>query len=325
MEVGCKGSNLHRKEVNGRCLVLYSLVVHAGRKLDIIINGILLGAAFSMMGMGFALLFGVGKVFDLAYGSYYTIVPYLAVTLSPFFYSKFGPGLAFLIALLAVAVLGYLLHRFLINPIRSKPMNIFIMTIAIAIVVQEVMVAIWGSSDINIPLVLRGTTNILGVMVLNQKIAILAVSLTTIFLLWLFLTKTKTGLAIRVVAERPAVARIVGIKINNIYAVTAIVGSVIAGVSGFFMCSLYSANPFSWNEVMTVGFLVTVMAGLGNMWGVIPAGLIMGIIETLVAFSFPQGAYMKRPVVLIILILLLIFRPHGLFGVKGWVEEEKQA
>jgi branched-chain amino acid transport system permease protein len=162
------------------------------------------------------------------------------------------------------------------------------------------------------------------VTVLNQKLAIMFVSLVTILLVWLFLTKTKVGLAIRVVAESPQVAKIVGIKINKVYAITAIVGAVISGLSGFFMCSIYSANPFSWMEAMTVGFLVIVMAGLGNMWGVIPAGLIMGVIETLVSFSFPQGAYMKRPVVLIILILLLIFRPHGLFGVKGWVEEEKQ-
>lgn len=296
-----------------------------GEKLDIIINGILLGTAFSMMGMGFALLFGVGKVFDLAYGSYYTIVPYLAVALAPFFYFRFGIGLTFLIGLVAVAVFGYLLHRFLINPIRNKPMNIFIMTIAVAVVIQEVMVAIWGSSDINIPSVWSGTTIILGVTVLNQKIAIMVVSLVTILLLWLFLTRTKMGLAIRVVAERPEVAKIVGIKVNKIYAMTAIIGAVIAGVSGFFMCSIYSANPFSWNEAMTVGFLVIVIAGLGNIWGVIPAGIIMGIIETLISFSFPQGAYMKRPVVLVILILLLVFRPQGLFGVKGWVEEEKQA
>jgi branched-chain amino acid transport system permease protein len=293
--------------------------------LDIIINGILLGTAFSMMGMGFALLFGVGKVFDLAYGSYYTLVPYFAVALAPLFYFRFGLGLSFLISLVAVAVFGYLLHRFLINPIRNMPMNIFIMTIALAVVIQEVMVAIWGSSDRNIPSVWAGTTIILGVTVLNQKIAIMVVSLVTILLLWLFLTKTKAGLAIRVVAENPQVAKIVGIKINKVYAMTAIVGAVISGLSGFFMCSIYSANPFSWMEAMMVGFLVIVMAGLGNIWGVIPAGLIMGVIETLVSFSFPQGAYMKRPVVLIILIFLLIFRPHGLFGVKGWVEEEKQA
>jgi branched-chain amino acid transport system permease protein len=296
-----------------------------GEKVDIIINGILLGFAFAMMGMGFALLFGVGRVFDLVYGTYYTIVPYIVVAIAPLFYFRFGLGLAFLVGLIIVGLFGYLLHRFLINPIRNKPMNIFIMTIALAVVVQEVMVAIWGSLDINVPSVWPGTTIILGVTVLNQKIAIMVVSLVTILFLWLFLNRTKMGLAIRVVAERPEVAKIVGISVNKVYAVTAIIGAVISGVSGYFMCSLYSANPFSWGEAMTVGFIVIIMAGLGNMWGVIPAGIIMGVIETLISFSFPQGAYMKRPVVLVILILLLVFRPQGLFGVKGWVEEEKQA
>jgi len=282
-----------------------------------------LGTAFAMMGMGFALLFGVGRVFDLAYGSYYTMVPYIAVAVGPLFYFRFGLGLAFLVGLIIVGLFGYLLHRFLINPIRNKPMNIFIMTIALAHVVQELMVHIWGSLDINVPSVWPGTTKILGVMVLNQKLAILAVSIIMIIGLWLFLEKTKMGLAIRVVAERPGVAKIVGIKVNQVYAVTAIIGAVISGVSGYFMCSIYSATPFLWVEAMTVGFIVIIMAGLGNMWGVIPAGIIMGVIETIISFSFPQGAYMKRPVVLIILILLLVFRPQGLFGVKGWVEEEK--
>lgn len=291
--------------------------------MDIIVNGILLGMAFSMMGMGFALLFGVGKVFDLAYGSYYTLAPYLTVAIVPLFYFRFGTIPAFIVALTAVALIGYMIHRFLINPIRDKPMNIFIMTIALAMLIQEAMVAVWGSEDIYVPNVWGGTTMIFGVMVLNQKMAIMIVSLLVIFSLWFFLTKTKTGLALRVVAEKPEVARIVGINLKKMYILIALIGSVISGISGFFMCSLYSATPFVWVEVMTVGFLVIVMAGLGNIWGVIPAGLIMGFIETSIAFSFPQGAYLKRPAVLIILILLLTFRPSGLFGVKGWVEEEK--
>ena len=291
--------------------------------MDIIVNGILLGAAFAMMGIGFALLIGVGKVFDLAYGSYYTMVPYIAVSMASFFHFRFGLAVGFAVALAAVGATGFIFHRFLINPIRNKPMNIFIMTIAVAIVIQEIIMAISGSSDINIPSVWPGISSIFGVIVLNQKIAILFVSLSIIFLLWLLLSKTKIGLAIRVVAEKPEAAKYVGVRVHRIYAVTAVVGAVISGISGFFMCSLHSANPFSWTEAMTVGFLVTVMAGLGNIWGVIPAGIIMGIVETLVAFSFPQGAYMKRPVVLVILILLLLFRPQGLFGVKGWVEEHE--
>jgi len=293
--------------------------------MDIIINGILLGTAFALMGLGFALLFGVGKVFDLAYGSYYSLVPYIAVGLSPYFYFNFGLGASFIIGLLAVIVFAYCLHRFLINPIRKKPMNIFIMTLALAVVVQELMIAIWGSTDVNIPVVWPGVTVIWGVMVLNQKIAIMIVAIAMITLLWLFLTKTKTGVAVRIVAERPAVAQIVGININRIYLLTAIIGSLVSGISGYFMCSIYSANPLSWIEALTTGFVVIIMAGLGNIWGVIPAGLLMGLIETLIAFSFPQGAYMKRPAVLVILILLLIFRPHGLFGVKGWVEEESKS
>lgn len=293
--------------------------------MDIIVNGILLGVAFAMMGLGFALLFGVGKVFDLTYGSYYAMVPYFAVALGPFFYFKFGIGLAFILGLILTVLFAYCLHRFLINPIRMKPMNVFILTLAVAIIVQELFIAIWGSSDVNIPSVWPGTTNIFGVLVLNQKVAILIVSAIMIALLWVFLTKTKAGLAIRVVAEKPSVAEFVGIKVHRIYLLTAAVGAIVSGISGYFMCSIYSASPLSWLEALNTGFVVIIMAGLGNIWGVIPAGIIMGLIETIIAFSFPQGAYMKRPVVLVILILLLAFRPHGLFGVKGWVEEEYKA
>lgn len=289
--------------------------------MDIIINGLLLGAAFAMMGLGFALLFGVGKVFDLTYGTYYALVPYLTVALGPFFYFKFGLGMAFILGIILTIIFALFLHHFLINPIRTKPMNIFILTLAVAIIVQELFIAIWGSSDINIPSVWPGTSNILGVLVLNQKIAILIVSVIMIICLWLFLTKTKAGLAIRVVAEKPQVAEFVGIKVSRIYLLTAVVGALVSGISGYFMCSIYSANPLSWLEALNTGFVVIIMAGLGNIWGVVPAGILMGIIETIIAFSFPQGAYMKRPVVLIILILLLVFRPHGLFGVKGWAEE----
>ncbi|MEE9911207.1 MAG: branched-chain amino acid ABC transporter permease [Deltaproteobacteria bacterium] len=293
--------------------------------MDILINGTLLGSAFAMMGLGFALLFGVGKVFDLAYGSYFALVPYFTVALSPFFYFKFGLGLAFLLGLLLTIVFAFCLHRFLINPIRMKPMNVFILTLAVAVIVQELFIAVWGSSDINIPSVWPGTTSILGVRVLNQKLLILIMSVIMIIVLWAFLTKTKAGLAIRVVAEKPPVAQFVGIKVNRIFLLTAVIGAIVSGISGYLMCSIYSASPLSWMEALNTGFVVIIMAGLGNIWGVIPAGLLMGIIETLISFSFPQGAYMKRPVVLVILILLLVFRPHGLFGVKGWVEEEYKA
>ena len=289
--------------------------------MDILVNGILLGSGYAMMGIGFALLFGVAKVFDLTYGSYYILAPYLVVGAFPFLIPYIGLGGTLILSLAIVGAIGYLIHWALITPLRDQHMSVFILTISLALAIQEIMVAIWSSQPINIPSLWSGITEILGVPVLNQKLAILGVSSLVIVLLWVLLTKLKPGIAIRVVAEKPEAGRIVGIRIKRIYGFTAFIGAVIAGISGFFMCALYSANPHTWTEAMTLGFIVIILGGLGNIWAVLPAGLIIGFVETFVAFSSPQGAFLKRPVVLIILILLLTFRPSGLFGVKGWEEE----
>ncbi len=289
--------------------------------MDILINGLLLGSGYAMMGIGFALLFGVAKVFDLAYGSYFILAPYIVVAVLPSLIPHIGLGGTLFIALAIVGAIGYLIHWALITPLRDQHMSVFILTISLALAIQEVMVALWSSQAVNIPSVWEGTTEILGVPVINQKLAILGVSIAVIAVLWLVLNKMKPGIAIRVVAEKPEAGRIVGIRIKRIYGLTAVIGSVIAGISGFFMCALYSATPYGWGDAMTLGFIVIILAGLGNIWAVLPAGLIIGFIETIVAFSSPQGAFLKRPAVLILLILLLTFRPSGLFGVKGWEEE----
>ena len=289
--------------------------------MDLIVNGVFLGLGYCLIAVGVALILGVAKVFDLVYASYYTIAPYVAVT----FFALMGPSvsiwLTFIIAVVVTVAIALLNHNFLIIPIRHQPHSVLVSTFAVALVVQEILIFKDGSEPVHLPSLMRGVTNIMGVWVTNQKILMAGVTLLVIWLLWLFLTKTRLGLAIRATAEQPEALQLAGGNIRLVCLLAATLASVIAAIGGLLLAPIYPPSPYVWVDILLIAFAVVVLGGLGNLWSCIPASLILGISEVAFALYVPYGGIVKRTVGLLIILVVLLIKPSGLFGVKGWEEE----
>ena len=289
----------------------------------IIVYGVMLGAAYCLMTTGFALLISIGKVFDLAYGSYYIIAPYILIASL----SIFGPQIGFIgasiIGVVFAAAVALFVHWQLIRPLRGHTFSIFIITAMFALCVQEVLTYIWGSKSIHVPLLLDGAVDIFGAIVMEQSIIVFIATIVIMLGLWIFISKTKSGLALRSAAESTEASRIVGIKLTRIYLLTGAVGAALGGLAGILLSSMYLASPFIWLDALIIAFFVVIFAGLGNIWAIIPAALIAALIETSSGFLLPHGVFLGRTILLTLMLIFIVAKPDGLFGVRGWVEEEE--
>lgn len=289
--------------------------------MNILINGILLGLGYCLIAMGMSLILGVAKVFDVAYASYYMVAVYVIAILVPIMVPNIPLLLIFIIGVMAAVALAEVIHYVVILPLRKQPTAILVSTLALAMVIQELLIFKEGSEPVVIPRVLQGATRILGIWVENGRLLVAGVTITLIVLLWLFFSRTRVGLAIRATAEQPEALQLVGGDIRHVWLTTVFLAALLAGIGGILLGSIYPPSPYVWLELLIVAFAVMVLGGLGNIWAVLPASLILGISEVAVAIYIPFGGIVKRSVGLVIILLVLVLRPTGLFGVKGWEEE----
>lgn len=289
--------------------------------MNILVNGVLLGLGYCLIALGMALILGVAKVFDLVYASYYTVAAYAAALLILPLGHTIPVWILLLISMAVGVALAVSTHSFLILPIRKQPSAVLVSTIAVAMVIQELLIFKEGSEPIHMPSLIKGATNVLGVWVTNQKLLVAVVTIGILVLLWLFFSRTRLGLAIRATAEQPEALQLAGGNIKMVRLSAAVLAGIVASISGLILSPLYPPHPYIWLDLLIIAFAVMVLGGLGNLWGCLPAALILGISEVAVAVYVPYGGIIKRAVGLVIIFFVLVFRPTGLFGVRGWEEE----
>ncbi|MFH0788214.1 MAG: branched-chain amino acid ABC transporter permease, partial [Pseudomonadota bacterium] len=233
----------------------------------------------------------------------------------------FNPVLGMLGAVAAVTVLGLLAYKFLINPIREHEAAVLIATIALAIIFQEVMLRIFTGDFLSVSSLIKGYFVLLGVKVFYQQLLTFGVVLIILLALWFLLMKTKLGLAIRSIAEDREVANLMGMNESRLAMITLGISVGLAGITGAVIVPLTILNPFMWMEPLIMMMAVVVLGGLGSIKGSFVAAYILGFAEALVVFLIPKGAFLKGSVALSIMILVLLIRPEGLFGIV--FEEER--
>jgi branched-subunit amino acid ABC-type transport system permease component len=162
--------------------------------MDILVNGVLLGMGYCLIAVGLALIWGVAKVIDLVYGSYGIIAAYVVVILIAGMGTGFPIWLISIIGLAAVVGIALVIYNFLILPVRKQPDVVLVTTIALSLVIQELLIFKEGSEPVYLPALLTGTANILGVWTTGQKLLMAGVNIGIMALLWVFLTGTKLGL-----------------------------------------------------------------------------------------------------------------------------------
>jgi branched-chain amino acid transport system permease protein len=283
--------------------------------VDIVIFGTIWGAIYTILALGFTIIFGVARVLNLAYGAMYLVASYLIYTLV----TRFGLAAvpAWLLAVAATALAGMLLYRVFIFPLRETLGRVLIVTAGIAIFLQEIAVLLYSTEPRYVPTVLPGSLEILGVRVTHQQLLTLAVAVALVALLHLFLTRTRYGRELRAVAQDTEMASLMGIPVERTYLVAMGLSTGLAAAAGALVAPFLTVNPeMGWSPLL-VAFTVVVLGGLGSLWGTIAAAFIVAYAEMLTAYLIsPQ---LRDAATFAIMIGTLVFRPHGLFG-KGIVE-----
>ncbi len=287
--------------------------------MNIIITGLITGSMLALLAIGFSLIFGVARIVNIAHTAFYMVAGYCIYYLS----IKLGLNsiLAMLIAVVVVTLLGLLAYKFVIDPIREHEGAVLIATIALAMILQEIILRIFSGDYLSVRFLIRGYFSIGSNKVFYQQLLTFAVVLVILFLVWFLLMKTRLGLAIRSTAEDREVANLMGMNESRLAMITLGISVALAGITGAVIVPLAVLSPSMWMEPLILMMAVVVLGGLGSIKGSFVAAYILGFTEALVTFLIPTGAFLKGSIALSIMILVLLIRPEGLFGIA--FEEER--
>jgi len=287
--------------------------------IDIIISGLISGSVFALLAIGFSLIFGVARIVNIAHTAFYMIAAYCIY----FVTHKMGfhPIWGMVAAIALVTLMGLISYKLFIKPIREHEGAVLIATIAMAMAFQEVMSLIFGGSYLSVPSLIKGYFVILGVKVFYQQLLTLCAALIILTVLWVLLMRTKLGLAIRSTAQDREVANLMGINESRVAMMTMGLSVGLAALTGAVVVPLTVLEPHMWMHPLIMMMAVVVLGGLGSLKGSFMGAYILGFAEALVVFLAPMGAFLKGSVALSIMILVLLIRPEGLFGVS--FEEER--
>ncbi len=284
--------------------------------IDILIGGILRGGLYVLMAMGLSLVFGVMKIPNFAHGEFYMIGAYLC-------YFSLAWGLPALVALMVAAlgafVIGALIERITFYPLRQRTqrdwiLNSFLLTAGISFILQNLAQAWLGVDFRGVKQLWGGSLGIAGMQISMDRVAGFVIAMLIVAVFWLFLKKTKTGNAIRAVSEHETGAKLVGINLNAIYTLTFALGCMLAAIAGAALLSMIPAYPTMGMEPLYESWFIVILVGLGNIEATIVGGLIVGLIE--MASSYTFGSNYQNIICLSIIILILLFKPAGLFGAR---------
>jgi branched-chain amino acid transport system permease protein len=286
---------------------------------DILVTGLVNGGVYALLAIGFSLIFGVARIVNIAHTAFYMLAAYCFYTLLV----KFNLGLLIsgVIAVAAVTLLSVLCYRLVIEPVREHEAAVLIATIALALVFQELMLYIFGGHFLGIPSTLEGSVRFLGVSIPYQRLLILVVAGAMLVLVWFVLYRTRLGLAIRATANDLEVANLMGMNVHRVAMATVAISVALAAVAGVVVAPVFVVDPFMWLAPLVIMLAIVVLGGLGSMKGSLIGALIIGYVEAITVFAVPAGAYLKGAVALLIMVIVLLARPEGLFGVA--FEEER--
>jgi branched-chain amino acid transport system permease protein len=281
--------------------------------VQIISSGLTLGAMYAVSTIGLALVYGSLNMLNMAHGALLALGGYVCL----YVMTALGlPAILAIVAAMAVCgVAGLLIYHLAARPMlssRNFETQIFIATIGIGAVLENVILRLFGPQPMAQPLNLQGAVTIGNVHIPNQNILIFGVSVLMMLAVALLLNNTRMGRAIRATAQNRDAAQLMGIRVGRVYAQVLAISGALAAVSGIMISSLSGLLPNMGGDPMLKAFIICVVAGLGNVYGAAAVAFALGLLEALIQYAF--GVQYSFAILLLIVIAVLIWRPAGLFG-----------
>ena len=278
--------------------------------IEQVINGLLVGSYYIVLALGLSLIFSLGGVVNLAHGAFYAVGAYLAVEIQ----KQLGFSGAMVLSPISVALIGVLIERFFFRRLyREDPMLGLLFTFGLAMTAEQSLRLIWGTSGLPFPIpeALRGQLFLGEFIYSYYRLTVLAVSAAAVTGCWLLLNKTPFGMIVRAGTRDPEMVRALGINLRPTLTAVFALGVGLAGLAGVMSAPLAGVQPAMGSEILTATFVVVVIGGLGSFWGVVAAGLLVGVVRGVTVLYYPPAAEVSM---YLLMILVLLLRPRGLMG-----------
>ena len=279
-----------------------------------IINGLMFGAIYALVALGLTLIYGVLHIINFAHGAMLMLAMYMAYFL--FKILNIDPYVAILIVTPISFVFGYTIYRWGIGKLSGgRDQNILLITLGLSIILENSALVFFTGDQQTISLPYSYEAFDLGFLYLSYpKVISFVASLVICLLLWMLMTFTDLGKAIRAVAKQREGARLVGIDVEHVFAVTFGIGVACLGAAGCMLLPIFYVDPYTGNIFVIVAFTIVVLGGMGSIVGALLGGFIIGITESVGGLIL--GESLGQVGISLIFILILIFKPTGIFGSK---------
>ncbi|WP_449432379.1 branched-chain amino acid ABC transporter permease [Pseudomonas putida] len=297
--------------------------------LQQVLNGLVLGSIYALVALGYTMVYGIIGLINFAHGEVVMVGAMVTISvLTMLAGAGFAPGIVtLLLAIMAAAVVCMLLaqgmEKYAYRPLRKAPrLTPLILAIGISIALQNLAMMIWGRGYKTFPDVVEvQPLEVFGATLTNVQVAIMLIAVVIMLGLWLLVDKTRLGKAMRATAQNQEVAGLMGININRVISATFLIGASLGAIAGVMRAINYGqADAYMGLLLGLKAFSAAVLGGIGNLFGAMAGGLLLGLIESLAAGYTGQltggflGANYQDIFAFAVLILVLLFRPNGLLG-----------
>ncbi|ELY57290.1 inner-membrane translocator [Natronococcus amylolyticus DSM 10524] len=289
-----------------------------GTAIQQLLDGITLGLVYVLLAAGLSVIFGVMNVINFAHGELAVLGAYLAVALT----IQTGIGSTAFVAALVIApflvgIIGVALERYTVQPLYGRnPLYHILLTFGLVLVINDLVYLIWGTGSFRLPRpgVLTGTIGAFGLGISSYNVFMIVSGTLMAFAVWALLEYTKYGLIIRAGSQDRQMVRNLGIEIDRYYSLVFGVGAGLAAFAGIILAGNRQANPELGMSIIIPAFVIVVLGGLGSFKGAVVGGLLVGILQE--SILRPWVPWLEGMVIFVLMIAILLIRPHGLFGTE---------
>lgn len=280
-----------------------------------VINGLSIGVAVVLMALGLTIIFGLLDVINMAHGEFYAIGAYVGLAL-------LGVGLSFWWALaltpILMAALGYVTERGLVQRVfhhKDRHTLTLLLTFGVGVVLEDMLKIIFGANPLRMEAPITGATELMGLFFPNYRLFLMGAGGLVIAAVWVVVFRTPLGAVVRAAAYDRNMTASLGVPVQRIYAGTFAFGVALAGLSGVLLAPVYSVFPTMGRDFVFMAFSVVIIGGMGSIKGAVIAGLVLTQIQSL--SSLYISPVWSDPLLFGIMVLVLMWRPQGLFGKLG--------
>lgn len=286
--------------------------------MEMLIIGTIRGALYSLIAVGFVLIFSVGGILNLAHGTFYMLGAYLTYI---FFVLVFGGSggsvmlvVSVICSVLCVGFISCLVYKFILKPHIENLIYVMVMTLALALFVSEIMSLLFGVTGTYVPSLVEGSVVVFGVRVIFQQLILIPIALVMLPALWVFLKRTNIGRGIDAVAQERTGAVLMGVSVENATMISSGLSAGFAALAGALIAPVSSVVPEMWLFPLIKAFAITILGGIGSLVGSIIASFILAYAEVLSSFFIMEQ--LSDLIALVVIVLVLLFKPSGIMGYK---------